>query len=100
MPFPHKTTYTPFEDLVTDILAEDQVHNVVFGGDLQVTTLPTRITGVTTGTTSATTLVKTGETFITKGVVVGDIVYNDTDASYAIVKTVTSETTLVTTPLK
>ena len=100
MAFPHKTTYTPLEDLVTDVIAEDQLHHLIFGGDIRVTTLPTRITGPTTGSTSGTTLINSGATFVTNGISIGDIVYNDTDASYAIVKTVSSETQLITTPLK
>lgn len=100
MAFPHLATVTPYEDLVTDVLAEDQVHHAVFGAFQRYSALPAAITGTATAGSTGQTLVASGATFVSSGVVVGDVVYNSTDASYAIVKTVSSETQIVTTPLK
>lgn len=100
MAFPHLTTATPFEDLVTDVLAEDQIHHAVFGAFQRYSALPSAITGTATAGSTGQTLVASGSTFVTSGVVVGDVIYNSTDGSYAVVKAVTSETQLSTTPLK
>lgn len=100
MPFPHLTTVTPFEDLVTDVLAEDQIHHALFGTFQHFTALPSAISGTATAGSTGQTLVASGATFVSSGVVAGDVVYNSTDASYAVVKTVSSETQIVTTPLK
>jgi len=57
----------------------------------------TAISSGTTTSTSSLKLVDSGATFVTDGVVIGDNVYNTTDRTWAIVKTVDSETQLTIT---
>jgi hypothetical protein len=52
------------------------------------------ISGITAGTAITNKIVVTGETFITKGVTIGDIVHNTTDGTSATVIGVDSQTTL------
>lgn len=90
--------YYPFEDQVLDVLAVHQLQQSVYGG-IQVTTLPSSLTGSLTSTGGSTTLISSGATFVTSSVAVGDLVANITDGSIAVVKSVDSETQLTTTAL-
>lgn len=92
------TEYYPYEDFVLEVDAEQQIKQVLFGA-AQHTTLPTVLTGTTTGADSPTTLIDSGATFVTDSVAAGDVVYNSTDQSIAIVKSVDSETQLTCTAL-
>jgi hypothetical protein len=62
-------------------------------------TLLTARTGTQTGSESATVLVDSAATFVTWGILVGDIITNTTDGSWAQVASVDSETQLTTTAL-
>ena len=99
MAYPHVDKVTPFEDNVTEVLAEDQIHHALYG-TLQVSSLPIPITGSATAGSADQTLICSSATFISSGVAIGTPIYNGSDQSVAVVKSITSETTLVTTPLK
>lgn len=78
-------SYTGFNCVTAETL------NVVSSSANDLGTLVS--SGTATGG-SSTTLVDSGATFVTDGVVVGDMIINDTQSIHAIVSEVTSETTL------
>jgi len=82
-----------------EVLAEHQIREMLYAPSLQVSTLPSPITGTTTGVASGSVLIDSTATFVTDGVVAGDIVGNITDSSFAVVKAVNSETQLTLTKL-
>jgi hypothetical protein len=63
-------------------------------------TLATAVTGTTTAAGSNNTITDSGATFETDGIKEGDTVRNTTDGSWAIVKSVDSETQITTTELQ
>lgn len=89
----------PYEDNVLDVMARHQLKLAAFGV-LQHSTLPTVTTGTTTGSSSATVLIASGANFTAAGIAAGDIIYNTTDGSVAIVKSKDSATQLTCTPLE
>lgn len=65
-----------------------------------VVTLPTAITGTTTAAGSNNVITNSGATFLSANIQVGDIVRNSTDASWAYVLSIDSNTQITTTPLQ
>ena len=92
------STYFLYEDNVLDVDASHQLKQAIFGL-LQVSTLPVVLTGTTTGATHPFFLQDAAATFITNGVQIGDVVYNSTDLSVGVVKSVDSEIKLTTTAM-
>jgi hypothetical protein len=62
-------------------------------------TLATAVTGTTTADGGSTTITDSGATFVTDGIKAGDTTRNSTDGSWALVKSVDSETQVTTTAL-
>ena len=77
-------THPLYEDNVLDQLAEHQIKQELFGAPLQVSALPTAVTGAATGGDSATVLIDSGATFQTDNVAVGDAIANITDGSVGV----------------
>ena len=63
-------------------------------------TLLTEVTGTVDTASSTTVLNDSGATFQTNDILAGDIVWNVTDASWAHVKSIESQTQVITTPLQ
>lgn len=92
-PFENKDDGNSIVGLDND--AKYQIQQALFGTQ-QVTALKATTTGTTTGANALRTLIDSAATFVTDGVAVGDVIFNSTDASYAVVISVDSETQLTT----
>ncbi len=101
-----ENTYFPIENVPDglDVIAEHVIKNMLFSPTLHLAALLTPSTGTITTSIDPTAtanirLIDTAATFIADGVLAGQICYNATDDSVAIVISVDSETQLTTTKL-